>query len=46
MKSNLSQILQGEKDREKSTNMSVKNRPETIPKRGYALHPIRNTAHL
>lgn len=21
--------------------MSVKNRPETIPKRGYALHPIR-----
>ena len=23
--------------------MSVKNRPETIPKRGYALHPIRNT---
>lgn len=46
VKSNLSQILQGEKDREKSTNMSVKNRPETIPKRGYALHPIRNTAHL
>lgn len=34
------------KTERKSTNMSVKNRPETIPKRGYALHPIRNTAHL
>ena len=34
------------KHREDSTNMSVKNRPETIPKQGYALHPIRNTAHL
>ena len=29
----------------KNTNRSVKNRPQTTPKRGYALHPIRTT-HL
>ena len=45
-KQSFSNPARRDKTERKSTNMSVKNRPETIPKRGYALHPIRNTAHL
>ena len=46
MKSNLSQILQGEKDREKSTNMSVKTAPKRYQNRDMPCTPSAILPHL